>query len=340
MQELRQSTQVKVRVGCFVDITDGVTPQTDITLGGDAAELLKHNGAATVDISAATWAAVTGGLGWYDLTLTTGHTDTLGMLTVVVQDISDCRQVSRDFMVVTQNFWDSKYSTDKLQVHVAEVTAGIIANASLNADVGSTAYGTNVIAIAVRKVLDELNLDHLMKVGVANRDTLAEIVDDTVLANLMTKTDGDTSDFDHATDSLEAVKDEVSAAVSVLADVVNDTDVIDDGTSGLVKIAQDVAAILVDTGTAGVVLKAAGLDADAVTEIWSKPMVDIGAGAPSATATALVALNYLYEVLRNKTETTATEIAIYKDNGSTKLMESTISDNGTTFSKGEYRAEN
>ena len=39
-----------------------------------------------------------------------------------------------------------------------------------------------------------------------------------------------------------------------------DTDVIDDGTSGLVKIAQDVAAVLVDTGTNGVVLAA-----DAIT---------------------------------------------------------------------------
>ncbi|GAG04145.1 unnamed protein product, partial [marine sediment metagenome] len=51
------------------------------------------------------------------------------------------------------------------------------------------------------------NLDHLMKTAVSNRDTMPEVVDDTVLANIMTKTDGDTSDFDHATDSLEANRD-------------------------------------------------------------------------------------------------------------------------------------
>ena len=42
---------------------------------------------------------------------------------------------------------------------------------------------------------------------------------------------------------------DIIALKAETAAIVNDTDVIDDGTSGLVKIAQDVAAILVDTGT-------------------------------------------------------------------------------------------
>ncbi len=56
-------------------------------------------------------------------------------------------------------------------------------------------------------VIEDNNLDHLLKVAVSNRDTIPEVVDDSILANLMTKTDGDTSDFDHATDSLEAIRD-------------------------------------------------------------------------------------------------------------------------------------
>lgn len=42
---------------------------------------------------------------------------------------------------------------------------------------------------------------------------------------------------------------DIIAVKAETATIVNDTDVIDDGTSGLVKIAQDVAAILTDTGT-------------------------------------------------------------------------------------------
>jgi len=60
---------------------------------------------------------------------------------------------------------------------------------------------------------------------------------------------------------------DIAAIKSETALIVGDTDVIDDGTSGLVKIAQDVAAVLADTGTDGVVLKAAGLATDAADEI-------------------------------------------------------------------------
>ena len=83
MQILKQSTQVIVRVGPFVDVGDGFTPQTDIGLAGNEAELLK-NASVEVDISGRTFTAVTNCRGWYDLTLITGDTDTVGLLTVVV----------------------------------------------------------------------------------------------------------------------------------------------------------------------------------------------------------------------------------------------------------------
>jgi len=115
MQFLRQGTAVIVRVGVFVDVTDKVTPQTDITLGGNEAELLK-NASVEVDIATRTWAAVTNCRGWYDLTLTTDDTDTLGLLTVVVQDDSDCLPVFKDYMVVPANVWDSLFGSGKLMV--------------------------------------------------------------------------------------------------------------------------------------------------------------------------------------------------------------------------------
>lgn len=112
MQILRQSTQIKVRVGPFLDATDGVTPETGVTLGSaDQAEALKNDGAATVDISGATWAAVTGCDGWYDLTLTTSHTDTVGLLTIVVQDSSLCTAVFKDFMVMEEATFDYLYAS-------------------------------------------------------------------------------------------------------------------------------------------------------------------------------------------------------------------------------------
>ena len=107
MQFLQANTEIKVRIGPFVDVTDGFTPETGVTLTGggdnaDEAELLKNNGAATGDISSNTWAAITGCDGWYDLTLTSGNTDTEGLLTVVVQNDSIHLPVFAHFMVLSQ----------------------------------------------------------------------------------------------------------------------------------------------------------------------------------------------------------------------------------------------
>ena len=79
-----------------------------------------------------------------------------------------------------------------------------------------------------------------------------------------------------------------------------------------------------------------GLSIPTVNEIWAKAMSDLATGAPSATASVLTAINYLYEALRNKTLTTATLITIKKDNGTTDLMKATISDDTTTFTKEKF----
>jgi hypothetical protein len=126
MQELKANTQVIVTVGPFVDVGDGFTPETGITLGAaDEAELLKHGSTTVVDISAATWAAVASLDGYYSLTLTTSHTDTEGMLLVVVQDDSVCLPVKAEYMVLSQAAYDSKYAakdTGYMDVNVKAVS--------------------------------------------------------------------------------------------------------------------------------------------------------------------------------------------------------------------------
>lgn len=105
---LKQSTAATVRVGPFVDATNGVTPETGVTLSGaDQAEILKQGSGATVDISGATWAAITGVGGWYDLSLTTSHTDTCGALYIIVQDESVCLPVFMHCTVLPANVFES-----------------------------------------------------------------------------------------------------------------------------------------------------------------------------------------------------------------------------------------
>ena len=105
---LQANTETIVIVGPFVDVADGFTPETGVTLSGaDEAELLKHNTATVTSISGATWAAVTNCDGYYALTLTSSLLDTEGLITVIVQDDSVCLPVKMTWQVVAQAAWAS-----------------------------------------------------------------------------------------------------------------------------------------------------------------------------------------------------------------------------------------
>lgn len=82
-------------------------------------------------------------------------------------------------------------------------------------------------------------------------------------------------------------------------------------------------------------IDADALAADAVTEIWAKAMSDLTA-VPGATASALAALNWLFELARNKITQTATVATVFKDDSATALATSTVSDDATTFTRGEF----
>ena len=110
-QILRQSTQVVVRIGVAVAVGDGFTPVTTLDLStADEAELLKAAGAATSSLAAATFAAITGADGWYNLTLTTTHTDTVGTLDVVVNDDSLILPIYARFQVIEEAVYDAMYA--------------------------------------------------------------------------------------------------------------------------------------------------------------------------------------------------------------------------------------
>lgn len=108
---LKQSTSVDVRLGPFVDATDGVTPETGISIASaDQAEVLKANGAATVAMTG-TLTAVTGCDGWYDYTVATSDVDTVGEIVFVIQDSSVCAPVFVRGYVVEEAIYDTLYGS-------------------------------------------------------------------------------------------------------------------------------------------------------------------------------------------------------------------------------------
>ena len=59
-------------------------------------------------------------------------------------------------------------------------------------------------------------------------------------------------------------------------------------------------------------------------------------GTPSATTDLRTKIDYVYMKVRNEERVTASEIAVYNDAGDTKVIKASVSDNGTTFTKGKF----
>jgi hypothetical protein len=69
----------------------------------------------------------------------------------------------------------------------------------------------------VDKALADINLDHLLAVACAGNVITGAVVDNSALALILAKADGDISDYDPATDSLEAIRDKLPANLEDLA---------------------------------------------------------------------------------------------------------------------------
>lgn len=75
--------------------------------------------------------------------------------------------------------------------------------------------------------------------------------------------------------------------------------------------------------------------ATTATAVWATAMSDLAA-VPSATASVLSAVNWIFEKARNKiTQTSSTE-TVFKDNSSSTVATSTVADDGTTFSRSKF----
>lgn len=115
---LKQSTSVTIKMGPFLDSTDGVTEEIALTISQADIRLSKNGGNITQSNNA------TGGthdeLGYYDIPLNTTDTNTLGALLVSIHE-SGALPVWEKFMIAPANVWDSFFGADKLQVDITQI---------------------------------------------------------------------------------------------------------------------------------------------------------------------------------------------------------------------------
>lgn len=155
---LKQSTAATIKLGPFVDETDGKTAETGLTISQADVRLSKNGGnmAQKNEANACTHDEI----GIYDCPIDTTDTNTLGRLQVFVHE-SGALPVWCNFSVVPANVYDSLFSTDKLQVHVDEMTAGIITASVLASDAITAAkVAADVSAEIADQVWDEALSTH------------------------------------------------------------------------------------------------------------------------------------------------------------------------------------
>lgn len=86
------------------------------------------------------------------------------------------------------------------------------------------------------------------------------------------------------------------------------------------------------------VLTLANINAQVVDALNTDTYAEPGQGAPPATATLQQKIAYLYKFLRNRITQDATTFKVYNDDGTTVGQKATVSDNGSTFDRGEIES--
>lgn len=82
----------------------------------------------------------------------------------------------------------------------------------------------------------------------------------------------------------------------------------------------------------------ASVNAEVLDVLNTDTFAEPGQGAPAASATLAQKINYLYKAFRNKFTQTSTAFKLYADDGTTVDQKSTVSDDGTTFTRGEIES--
>jgi hypothetical protein len=122
-QWIKQSTATTVKLGPFLDDTDGKTAETGLTISQAEIRLSKNGGDFTQSNNTA--GATHDENGYYDVPLDATDTNTLGTFRLAVSK-SGALPVWQDFMVVPVNVWDSMFGSGSLNVNVSTISSASV----------------------------------------------------------------------------------------------------------------------------------------------------------------------------------------------------------------------
>lgn len=267
---LKQATSVDVKVGPFLDETDGKTAETGLTITQPDIRLAKNGGNWAQKAAAQTLTHEEAG--WYELTLDATDTDTCGKLIVAIHE-SGALPVWKEYHVIEEAIYDALFaasanaftgaagSTTLTALATGSITAAVVATGAIDADaIADNAIDAGAIAadaITAAKIADGA-IDAatfaagaitatVIATGAIDADALAADasteINAAVLAILGTPA-GASMSADIA--AIEAQTDDIGAAGAGLT-AADDAILTILGTPAGASLSADVAAVKVDT---------------------------------------------------------------------------------------------
>ncbi len=297
---LKTNTAVRIVVGPLVDLTDGTTLETGLTVTGLTLNLISESdagGAPTKSIDAVSPTASGGNNdmvaiqgGYYDLEITAGQVNFVGRAKFGIYDVDAIAPYFEDWIVLAANVYDALMGTDKLQVHADEITAGLITAAAI---------ATNAIDA------DALAADAVTEIqsGLATAAALTTIDDflDTEIAAILADTNELQTDLANG-GRLDLLIDAIKAKTDNLpADPADDSDI--DAQLAAISgyLDTEIAAILaaVDTEVAAIKAKTDNLPASPANEA---SLVTIAGYIDTEVASILAAVDTEVSAIKAKTD--------------------------------------
>lgn len=320
MDLLKQSTAATIKMGPFLDDTDGKTAETGLTIAQADIRLTKNGGAYAQSNNAAGATHDEGGE--YGVPLDTTDTGTLGRLKVRIH-VSGALPVWKDFLVVPANVYDALVlGTDYLQVDEVQISGDGTAADNAEAFFDGTGYaGTNNVIPTVTAVSNGVTL--------ANDAITAAKFDETTAFPLAAADSGATqvARVGADGDTLETLSDQIDAVVADTNEL--QTDLTNGGRLDLL-----IDAILADTNELQTDLTDGGrldLLIDAIVADTNE-LQTAGDADATTSLTLEEKIIRIYRFLMNKMNITDATgaVALRNEADGADIATQTITDNDTT----------
>lgn len=237
------------------------------------------------------------------------------------------------------NVWDAtatSYATsgsmgESVQAAAAEATA--IATAVWEHGARDLTSSTNFALLTVGDVFDATATSYATAGSMGEKVGLIESA-----ASIRAEIDSNSTQLASVVAQLDVIQADTTLIVAATAQATavweHGTRTVDSVAGAVGSVSGNVAGNLGGTITGFTATAKSEINAEVVDTLETDTLAELSQGIPTATPTIKTALMLLYMAIRNKRTVTATEDGVYDDAG-TKIAKSALSDDGTTFTRGE-----